>query len=67
MTKPLSLLQWTEGTTGPDFVAAVRRFQSLGYHELWLPEIFGREPFATAEYLLAKTDRVRVSSGIANI
>tara|TARA_R110002096_G_scaffold312853_1_gene507130 strand:- start:2494 stop:3390 length:897 start_codon:yes stop_codon:yes gene_type:complete len=67
MTKPLGLMQWTEGTTGAELVAAVRRFESLGYHELWLPEIFGREPFATAGYLLAKTERVRVSSGIANV
>ena len=65
MSKPLGLMQWTEGTTGTDLVQAVRRFESLGYHELWLPEIFGREPFATAGYLLAKTERVRVSSGIA--
>ena len=42
-------------------------FEGFGYHELWLPEIFGREPLSTAGYLLAKTDRVRVSSGILNV
>lgn len=67
MTKPLSLMQWTEGTSGKDLVAAARRLEDLGYHELWLPEIFGREPFSTAGYLLAKTERLRVSTGIANI
>ncbi|HCU90086.1 MAG TPA: LLM class F420-dependent oxidoreductase [Gammaproteobacteria bacterium] len=65
--KKLSLLQWTEGTTGSDLIDAVQRFENLGYHELWLPEIFGREPLSTAGYLLAKTERVRVSSGILNV
>ena len=63
----LSLLQWTEGTNGADLVAHVRRLEALGYDELWLPEISGREPFSTCGYLLAKTDRLRVSSGIANV
>ncbi len=67
MVRNLSLLQWTEGTTGAALVDAVRRIESLGYHELWLPEIFGREPLSTAGYLLAKTERVRVSTGILNI
>ena len=63
----LSLLQWTEGTSSADLVSNVRRVEALGYHELWLPEISGREPFSTCGYLLAKTDRLRVSSGIANV
>jgi probable F420-dependent oxidoreductase len=67
MTKKLSLLQHTEGTAGAELVDAVRRFESLGYHELWLTETFGREPLSTAGYLLAKTERVRVSSGILNV
>ncbi|MGE0486443.1 MAG: LLM class flavin-dependent oxidoreductase [Gammaproteobacteria bacterium] len=67
MDAKLSLLQWTEGTRGDELVAAARRLESLGYHELWLPEIAGREPLATAGYLLAKTERLKVSSGIANV
>lgn len=63
----LSLLQWTEGTAGDDLVANVRRLEELGYHELWLPEISGREPLSTCGYLLAKTDTLHVSSGIANV
>lgn len=64
---PLSVIQWTEGTVGKDLVSATRRLEDMGYHELWLPEIFGREPFAAAGYLLAKTETIRVSSGIANV
>lgn len=67
MTAKLSLLQWTEGTRSVDLVTNTLRFEALGYHELWLPELFGREPFATAGFLLAHTNRLRVSSGIANV
>jgi probable F420-dependent oxidoreductase len=67
MKGPLSMMQWTEGTSGADLVAAARRFEGLGYHELWLPEIFGREPFSTCGFLLAKTGSLRVSTGIANV
>ena len=67
MMPPLGLLQWTEGTRGAELVKHVQRLEKLGYHELWLPEIAGREPFATCGYLLAKTERIKVSSGIANV
>ncbi len=67
MVAKLSLLQWTEGTRGADLVTNALRFEALGYHELWLPEIFGREPFASAGFLLARTHRLKVSSGIANV
>ena len=67
MNAPLGLLQWTEGTSGATLVKHVQRLESLGYHELWLPEIAGREPFATCGYLLAKTARIKISSGIANV
>jgi probable F420-dependent oxidoreductase len=61
------MLQWTEGTEGAALVDAAQRFESLGYHELWIPEVFGRESFSTCGYLLGKTERLRVSSGIANV
>ena len=67
MNERLSLIQWSEGTRGPELVAAVKRLEQLGYHELWLPEIFGREPLSTCGYLLALTDRIKISSGIANV
>lgn len=67
MSLPLALIQWTEGTAGPELIKNVKKLESLGYEELWLPEIFGREPFATAGYLLAHTKKIKVSSGIANI
>jgi probable F420-dependent oxidoreductase len=67
MSKPLSLIQWTEGVSAAALVDAARRIDDLGYHELWVPEVFGREPLSTIGYLLAKTQRLRVSSGILNV
>ncbi|MEQ8662738.1 MAG: LLM class flavin-dependent oxidoreductase [Gammaproteobacteria bacterium] len=67
MNTRLGLLQWTEGTAGHELVANARRLEDLGYHELWLPEICGREPLSTAGYLLGQTTRINVSSGIANV
>ncbi len=33
----------------------------------WYPEAWGREPFAHAGYLMAKTDSLILATGIANI
>ena len=44
-----------------------RRLEQHGYESLWLPELFGREPVATAGYLLGQTERLQVATGIANI
>ena len=67
MGAPLGMLGLNVSMAGLEFVEAVQRFESLDYHELWLPENLGREPFAACGYLLAKTTTLRVSSGIANI
>ena len=67
MKLPLGLIQWTEGTDGKKLEEYVLRLESLGFEELWLPEIAGREPFSTAGYLLAKTTKIKISSGIANV
>ena len=53
--------------SGADAVGFVRDVEALGYDSFWIPELFGREPMATAGYLLAKTDRIKIASGIANI
>ena len=47
-----------------DFAKAL---DARGYDSLWLPELFGREPIATAGYLLGKTERIAIATGIANV
>lgn len=67
MQVPLGVGQYSEGLSGKSLVDAATRLERLGYDSMWLPEINGREPFATCGYLLAKTDRLKVCSGIANV
>jgi len=44
-----------------------RLLEAHGYESLWLPELFGREPIATAGYLLGRTNQLQIATGIANI
>lgn len=50
-----------------DAAAFVQRIEGLGYPALWLPEAVGREAFAQCAHLLAKSDRIVIATGIANI
>ncbi|MEW6270813.1 MAG: TIGR03620 family F420-dependent LLM class oxidoreductase [Thermodesulfobacteriota bacterium] len=50
-----------------DAAAFVRRIEGLGYGALWLPEAVGREPFAHIGFLLARSERITLATGIANI
>ena len=63
----LGVFYFTEALDGAALVAFARRLEALGYGTLWIPEVFGREPFATAGYLLARCERLRIASGIANV
>ena len=45
----------------------VQRLEALGFGSFWVPELFGREPFALAAALLARTERIAVATGIANV
>jgi probable F420-dependent oxidoreductase len=57
----------TEALSGEALVALAQRLERLGYESLWLPELFGREPVATAGYVLGRTERLCVGTGIANV
>lgn len=57
----------TDRLDGPGLVDYARRLDRLGVGSLWLAELFGREPFATAGWLLACTERITVATGIANV
>ncbi|MGH7908120.1 MAG: TIGR03620 family F420-dependent LLM class oxidoreductase [Candidatus Binataceae bacterium] len=50
-----------------DTAEFARSGEKLGYSMLWIPEAVGRDPFAHAAYMLTKTERLIVSTGIANI
>ena len=50
-----------------DAAKFVQRIEELGYPALWLPEAVGREPFANIGFLLARSERITLATGIANI
>jgi len=47
--------------------AFARRLEGFGYSALWIPEAVGRDPFAFLGYLAARTERLVLATGIANI
>jgi probable F420-dependent oxidoreductase len=51
----------------PDSAEFAGQVEKNGYKVLWIPEAVGREPFAHAAYLLSRTDRLSIATGIANI
>lgn len=58
---------FTEGLTSPELKTTVQRIEKLGYGAVWFPEAIGREPFATASYILAHTQTLIAATGIMNI
>jgi probable F420-dependent oxidoreductase len=61
------LLISTEQFDSAALVAFVQTVEARGYDSVWLPELFGREPVATAGFLLGRTERITVATGIANV
>ena len=47
-----------------EFAGAI---EAQGYGTLWTPEAIGRDPFALVAYLGARTERLTLATGIANI
>jgi probable F420-dependent oxidoreductase len=60
---------WTfcELMPAADAAGLAARVERLGYRTLWIPEAIGREVLASAAWLLARTERLNVATGIANI
>jgi probable F420-dependent oxidoreductase len=60
---------WTflDALSAEDAASVARRVEALGYSALWIPEAVGRDPFAFLGYLAARTERLVLATGIANI
>jgi probable F420-dependent oxidoreductase len=56
-----------DAMTAPQSAEFAQKVEKLGYQTLWIPEAVGREPFPHAAYLLDKTSRLNIATGIANI
>jgi len=51
----------------PQLVDRARYLEGLGYDSMWIADIFGREVYVTAGFILGATSRLRVATGIAHI
>jgi probable F420-dependent oxidoreductase len=63
----LGLWFFVDPMPSAEATAFVQSVEKLGYGALWLPEAIGREPFATIGFLLARTERLVLATGIANV
>ena len=57
----------TDGFTKHEAIEYAQRVESLGYGALWIPDAFGRDPFAHAALLFEHTTRLVIATGIVNI
>jgi probable F420-dependent oxidoreductase len=69
MHKPEGLGIWcaTNVLNAGELARLAGDIERLGYTTLWYPESLSYESFAMAGFLLARTSRLQVASGIANI
>ncbi len=60
---------WTrmDGLSIPEAIEFAQRVEELGYGALWIPDAFGRDPFAHAALLFAHTRRLVIATGVVNI
>ena len=65
--RPIGIMFNTDRMSGIDLVDFVKRLEDQAVNTIWVTELFGREPFATAGFLLAHTEFIRVATGIANV
>ncbi len=63
----LGVWAFTDTMTAPEAAAFAARTERWGYSTFWIPEAFGRNPFPFAAWLLARTDKLVVATGIASI
>lgn len=61
------IIYFTDSLDAKALEAFALRLEELGYESLWVPEFLGREPYATVSFLLARTSRLKIASGIANV
>jgi probable F420-dependent oxidoreductase len=63
----LGVFTWLDHLAAPQAAELAQRLEAWGYAALWVPEAVGRDPFALLAFLAARTSRLRLATGIANI
>ena len=66
--KNLGVFGFLDSMSASESIALANRAEKLGYEALWLVESgVGRDALAHAAYLLARTERLVVGSGVASV
>ena len=58
---PIGVMFNTDRMSGDALREFGRQLESIGVETLWVPELFGREPFVTAGHVLSSTTTLRVA------
>ena len=58
---------WLDGQSASEAATLTQRAEGWGYSALWIPEAVGRDPFSLIGYLAARSERIILATGIANI
>ena len=53
--------------THDELIAYAQSAEAAGFETIWLPELYGRDPFVTAGTVLGATSTIRVGTAIANV
>jgi len=61
------VLSFVDGMSPKELIEYALRLEELGYESVWLPDVFGRDVFLTAGFVLENTTRLRVATGIAHV
>jgi len=63
----IGVWSWLDHLSANEAAEFTTRAEDWGYSALWIPEAVGRDPFALIAFLAARTERIVLATGIANI
>ena len=63
----LGVWSFIDNFSAPEAAAFAQQLEAWGYSALWIPEAVGRDPFSIMGYLAARTSKLILATGIANI
>jgi len=63
----LGVWTWLDTMSAAEAAKFAARIEELGYSMLWIPEAVGRDPFSILGFLAARTSKLVLATGIANI